>query len=262
MATKDGLAGQWLGSYEGTTTGQVILNIDEVATHYEGLACLSDSQSSNPGSIVEIKTENKNPELKFNVTHIFAYSPATWQVLNPDQLREEFPKLEQMSSSAEVPGKCDAKQLELSWETNIGVQCHCVLPRSKAGELSELPARTMHWGEFKNFALSLISERRFFRGQRKPWRLRTPFHRHRRADLVRFLNWDIPNLRFNLSSRTKHFFNLNDQEENGAFFQSAPAPRLSLTSFGLDIFALCGGFFRIPADLSGRTRYRETRRYG
>ncbi len=66
--------------------------------------------------------------------------------------------------------------------------------------------------------MSLEKRRYLFRGQNRPWRLRTSFHRTGRADLNRFLNEDIQSLHKQLSARTKHVFNLEIPNENGAFF--------------------------------------------
>ena len=73
-----------------------------------------------------------------------------------------------------------------------------------------------------------------FRGQNKPWRLRTAFHRNGRADLGRFLSEDIQVLHKHLSARTKHVFNPDAPNENGAFFNLVqhhgyPTPLLDWT---------------------------------
>ena len=80
-----------------------------------------------------------------------------------------------------------------------------------------------------------IENKRFiFRGQSKPWRLRTRFHRTGRANLIRFRDMDIPTLHKYLSGRIHHFYNLSNPDENGAFYNLVqhhgyPTPLLDWT---------------------------------
>jgi len=134
-----------------------------------------------------------------------------------EQVKDKYPKDTTFAKYADVKGIVDAKALTLSWTTDTGVAGECVLPRSKAGQPSELVGLNLDWGAFKEHVLRLASKRHLFRGQNKPWRLRTPFHRTGRADLHFFLYWDIPALHRHLSARTNHVFKLTDQEEFGAF---------------------------------------------
>ncbi len=62
-----------------------------------------------------------------------------------------------------------------------------------------------------------VAKRLLFRGQRRQWRLRTPFHRSGRANMHLFALKDIPALRRHLSARTSHVFRLENQDEYGAF---------------------------------------------
>jgi hypothetical protein len=90
------------------------------------------------------------------------------------------------------------------------------------------------WESYKAYVASLEGRRYLFRGQNKPWRLCTSFHRAGRANLVRFLTEDIQILHRQLSARTKHVFNLLNPDENGAFFNLVqhhgyPTPLLDWT---------------------------------
>jgi hypothetical protein len=76
----------------------------------------------------------------------------------------------------------------------------------------------MEWDDFKEYVGSLDYRHFIFRGQRKPWRLRTNYHRTGRADLARFLSDDIPALHRHLSARTRHLSDRRNPDENGAFF--------------------------------------------
>ncbi len=101
--------------------------------------------------------------------------------------------------------------------TDTGFSGECLLPRSKADKASEISPMRKSWEDYKEYVAAIEGRRYLFRGQNKPWRLRTSFHRKGRADLIRFYREDLPILHRQLSARTKHVFNLKIPEENGAF---------------------------------------------
>lgn len=56
------MKGQWIGSYQGSAEGQIMINIDEVDDHYEGVAYLNPSTRGIPASVSYLSTTNKNHE--------------------------------------------------------------------------------------------------------------------------------------------------------------------------------------------------------
>lgn len=74
------------------------------------------------------------------------------------------------------------------------------------------------WSDFQERVRPLFPRRYLFRGQGKPWRLRTSFHRTRRKDLVRYWREDMPALEQNLSHLLNGSFDLTNDKHVGAFF--------------------------------------------
>src|SRR5207302_11002774 len=115
-----------------------------------------------------------------------------------------------VSQWADVTGSWENDALKLSWKTDIGGEGNCTLTRLSAGEPSKLVPLKKNWNEYKAYVAGLEARDYLLRVQNEPWRLRTSFHRAGRADIWRFTREDIPELHRNLSSRTKHLFNLKD----------------------------------------------------
>jgi hypothetical protein len=226
--------GQWLGRFAGSTTGSIIVNIDERQDHYQGTANLIEDDRTLADSLVSFRTASKEPKFQFRTDVILALDPKTGAGLSLEDLKQRLGKDHVFSQSADVSGTADHESLTLAWVTDTGVEGRCTLPRSKADQPSELIPLEKNWAGFMEYVSSLKGRRYLFRGQNEPWRLRTSFHRKGRADLGRFLSEDVPALYKHLSARTKHVFNLNNPDENGAFFNliqhhGYPTPLLDWT---------------------------------
>lgn len=227
------MQGQWIGRFNGTTTGRIVINIDELHSCFQGIAYIMQDDSNIPNSAVYFNTTNKNNRFQFTTNNISAINlwpglPDAWE-----NIKQHYPN-GIMSKSASVKGTWSSKQLSLSWTTDIETIGDCKLKRSQSAQKSKLVAKKTTWGNFKKY-ISMLEGRKFlFRGQKEPWRLRTSFHRTGRADVQRFVNEDIQTLHKHLSARTKHVFNLDIGNENGAFFNLVqhhgyPTPLLDWT---------------------------------
>lgn len=217
------MKGQWIGDYEATPGGRIVVNMDEREFCFEGTAYVHPGAMDIPKSEIVFRTTDKNTDnFTFTTRNLFPLHPLTHERVRWEDIKPQLATDAVMSNSATVTGKVEGGKLVLSWFTDIGLTGRCSLERSAAEAPSSMKSEKLTWDEFKKRISKLDREQRYiFRGQAKPWPLRTAFHRHGRADVRRFLEWDIPLLHKHLSARTKHLFNLHDRQQNAAFLSLA-----------------------------------------
>ena len=227
--------GQWIGPYTGSSDGQLVVNIDERQDCYEGVAYLNESNLQIPTTIAHFKTKNKDAEFQCDTDLILSFDPTSANAVPWETVKKAYPDNISVSKRATVNGSLTDSTLKLSWTTDIP-QVHgtALLPRSEADKPSKLPTEEKDWHGFKQYVSSIETRKFLFRGQNRPWRLRTSFHRAGRTYLERFLRDDVPGLYRHLSARTKHVFNLAIPEQNGAFYNLVqhhgyPTPLLDWT---------------------------------
>jgi hypothetical protein len=226
--------GQWLGRYSGSNVGTLVIELDDMGTHYEGRAFAYDDNTDLPGTFALLKTATKENGLHLRLP-LFPIDPRTDDPTTWNQIASLFPNVV-FPVFADVDLDFAGDTLKVSWKTNIETSGSATITRSRADAPTDYQplSDVTHWEQFKNYVSRLEHRRYIFRGQTKPLRLRTSFHRTGRADLARFLEEDIKTLHRHLSLRTSHVFNLMIPDENGAFFNLVqhhgyPTPLLDWT---------------------------------
>jgi hypothetical protein len=226
--------GQWQGTFTGSAgDGSILINVDDLQTHYRGVAYTHHNAPGLPSTAVFFRTNDKTEKFTFRATELYALDPASWEPCPWEKIQERFPNVV-FSKYMDITGVLDEQGVSVSWVTDLGITGKCLLPRSKACEKSELASTKRNWNEFKAYASELKGKRYLFRGQGKPYRLRTSFHRRGRADVWRFRTEDIPALARHLSARTRHVFDFKDPDQFGAFMNliqhhGYPTPLLDWT---------------------------------
>ncbi|HEX4198047.1 MAG TPA: FRG domain-containing protein [Caulobacteraceae bacterium] len=245
--------GQWIGRFEGTHEGVIVIDLDDLGTNCDGVAYIFPNDQDVPGTIARIRTPNKNKKVTFNTTTLNTLDKAS-ELIPPHLVQSVYPNFV-FPKIAEVTLEWSDTKLNVQWKTDIGTVGAANISRSTS-TTSRTPAKKEinSWAKFKEYAHSLRPYSFIYRGQPEPDRLRTAFHRTKRTNLLRFAAEDIPALHRHLSARTSHVFDLTKALENGAFHNliqhhGYPTPLLDWTysPFVAAYFA----FLRQPALCKG-----------
>lgn len=210
------MRGQWLGSYTGNHAGRIMVNIDEVDDHFEGIAYLKPSTNNIPASVAYFGTQNKIEEQTVtayvNPVHPHTGIQCEWESIK--SLYEGVEHSPQVSINLKVEGN----RLHVNTITGVGIPYAAVLEKPLENGKSKIQGQQMSWDDFKSRISSLSESGFLFRGQQKPWSLCTSFHRRGRFRMSEFISKDVKLLYQRLSAVTSHFFDLAVPEQNGAFF--------------------------------------------
>jgi hypothetical protein len=159
--------GQWIGRYKGSSNGQIIVNVDERQSFFEGVASIINDDRTAVDAVAFFKTKNKSRKFRYQAADL-PVNPRTGYIDSWDAIRSLYPSGTVMSRHADVRGNWNRDRLEISWKTDIGFVGKATLPRSKAGAQSDLVAVEKNWSAFKEYVAELEGGHFLFRGQNRP----------------------------------------------------------------------------------------------
>lgn len=210
------MEGQWLGLYTGTVEGNILINIDRVDKHYEFVAYLKPFDNALPSSAVYIVTDSLDKTHKAT-GYINPIDPVTFFQTNWESVGKYYPDISN-SKTADVTIIFSGDSIEIAAMSDIGVAFNAKIQKAPVSDESKIKSKKMNWDEFKSYISTLAGKDYIFRGQERPWRLVTSYHRRKRYRVNTFVANDVKKLHQRLSAITPHFFDLTVPEQNGAFF--------------------------------------------
>ena len=188
------MKGQWIGRIKGDIEGQIIINIDDLGKNYGGVAFVLPNKKELPASVAFFQTQDKKTENKLNA-QTMPIDPRTGLPCLWKEIQNLYPGITH-SSEAAVNIHFEGNELHLKAKTNLVPNVESNIIRKPFTTSSDIRGDIKSWEQYKIFVSALSGQKNLFRGQRKPWKLRTAFHRKGRYDLTRFLREDYNGLAF------------------------------------------------------------------
>jgi hypothetical protein len=225
--------GQWIGTYAGTNSGSLVVELDDVRGGYEGSVIAIDHNPALPSVLGEFLAPKDKKEFQVRI-FLASVERLTGNPFSEEVLKSKFPDIT-LAKYADAHWQIGDGQIDVRWSTDIGTNGVGVVKKSAGRERSKLVTTEMSWDQFKAYATSLEPARFVFRGQENnQWILRTAFHRTGRANLRRFMRQDVTALHRHLTGLTTHRFNLENPLDYAAFLalvqhHGYPTPLLDWT---------------------------------
>src|SRR5260370_19984761 len=146
MNNSDGLNGQWVGTYSSsTTTGTIVVNIDEQELNYVGEAYLIDDNRAAPALVAFFTTPNKESKFQFRADLISWFDGSAaggfGGFVGQDAIAPKYPQGTAFSKYADVEGTHSNDTLTLSESTDLGTTGNCWRPRPEPTSPSHLRPR-------------------------------------------------------------------------------------------------------------------------
>jgi hypothetical protein len=233
--TDNSLVGQWLGTTRGDPNADIVIDLDDIGERVSGIASLFPHDHSLFSSCASVSA-NKYDEV-VNIKAVPLHFDSFRGVLLDERLAAI--RYQGVVMPKWVEARLTLKNentLEGTWSTDIETYGTVTLNRSRCAEKSSVAKieGVSNWRDFKAYISDKNPIGQLYRGQAKPYPLRTSFHRTSRNDITRFLHEDVPTLHRSMANQLSRIFDLEKPIELGAFLNLVqhhgfPTPLLDWT---------------------------------
>ena len=234
------MQGQWLGEFADDFSGTVRLELEEREGRSIGNAYLFYSKEDNlPGFMFNVNIGLDAPFLA-EVRTIYLHSDGGMMTTEARaraeaSLVERFGELP-IPETLQVELIVQGDNIEVRYTTAAGDIEAITLIKSSVETPSELVGRAdlTSWDQFREWAVQRRPRHFIFRGQTKPYKLSTTFHRTWRKNLQHWMLDDVRILYGAMSEQISYPLQLGNMDHNAAFWSllqhhGYPTPLLDWT---------------------------------
>lgn len=221
-------AGQWNGLSEAGSF--IIANIDHRKGHYSGHVSVNESIATDTDDLLiytlsPLHAIAENQTLRGDVGHATVHGPDGILLTN-DQISElsrRAPGYELAESTTFSATLLDERTMVARWFSRYrsgATRTDSVVLSRKRRSGSSVRHERMTWTEYKTH-VSTLPRGYIFRGQPRRWSLETAFHRTKRADLISYLDAEVPELERYVNMFSQHLYDSRDDRSLGALLNLA-----------------------------------------
>jgi hypothetical protein len=252
MANLEDFEGQWIGSLK--SKDYCIMNIDVRKGMVSGRVSIASNESYTFAKYEStrlvhwfyFKGEGEGGDLTVNGRQPTLHDTDGDYISTEsfEDLCENYPKFEIFNSiklrcSLEDydPSNKDIKSIVVQFESDLRVsgnqKSKATLTKDFDDTMSIFEPNEVGWEKFKELALCQDNGS-IFRGQPQNWSLKTSFHRTGRADLVSYLDKEVPDLERHVNATSLHTYDISSDKSLGALLNLGqhhgyPTPLLDWT---------------------------------
>lgn len=156
------MIGQWIGNYDGSVNGNLMVNIDAVEDHFEAVAYINPSIKNIPASVAYLFTKNKRSK-QIATAYLSPVDPRNGFQCKWDDIKDLYGSDVTHSETANVTIEKINGKLHIEALSDIGVTLRSILAKPSAKQGSRISGVKMHWHDFKTYISEKSKSKYIFR---------------------------------------------------------------------------------------------------